>query len=198
MSHPEAELQPQPGRRERRRQETWQALRREALRLVGERGFEGVSIDEIAAAAGVAKRTFFNYFMSKEAVLLDPDPQEPAAWQSLLDACPDGQPPWLALRAALLAYTRAYETKLVAYKRMADASPALARSSRDTTHEFWLLVRNWVGRRVRSPFEADLLTACARTVLRTAMDRWRPEAGLRQFHRLIGDGFDRLAAGLVY
>lgn len=196
MSHPEP--QPEPGRRERRRRETWRALRREALRLVGERGFEAVSIDEIAAAAGVAKRTFFNYFTSKAAVLLDPDPQEPAAWQTLLDARPAGQPPWLALRSVLLAYTRAYEAKLVAYKRMADASPSLARSSRDTTHEFWLLVRDWVGQRVSSPFEADLLTACARTVLRTAMDRWRPETGLRQFHRLIRDGFDRLAAGLVH
>jgi AcrR family transcriptional regulator len=192
MSHP------QPGRRELRRRETSRALRREALRLVGERGFEAVSIDEIAAAAGVAKRTFFNYFTSKEAVLLDPDPQEPTAWQALLDARPTGQPTWLALRAVLLAYTRAYEPKLVAYKRMAEASPSLARSSRDTTHEFWLLVREWVGRRVTSPFEADLLTACARTVLRTAMDRWRPETGLRQFHRLIGDGFDRLATGLVH
>jgi hypothetical protein len=81
---------------------------------------------------------------------------------------------------------------------MADASPALARSSQDTSHEFWLAVRDWVGGRVGSPFEADLLTACARTVLRTSMQRWPPESGLRRFHRLIAEGFDRLGAGLVH
>ena len=56
---------------------TWQSLRIAALQLIGEHGFDVVSTEDIARVAGVAPRTFFNYFASKEAVMFDPDPEEP-------------------------------------------------------------------------------------------------------------------------
>jgi AcrR family transcriptional regulator len=58
------------GRRERRRLDTEQRILRAALRLFGERGFTATTVDEIVADADVAKGTFFNYFASKERLLL--------------------------------------------------------------------------------------------------------------------------------
>jgi AcrR family transcriptional regulator len=57
------------GLRERRRRQTSADIRGAAVRLVRERGFDKVTIDEICAEAGISVRTFFNYFPNKESAI---------------------------------------------------------------------------------------------------------------------------------
>lgn len=52
--------------REQRKRETSRALTDEARRLTTEHGFAGFTVEELCAAVGVSRRTFFNYFESKE------------------------------------------------------------------------------------------------------------------------------------
>jgi AcrR family transcriptional regulator len=59
------------GLRERKKQQTRRAIRETAMRLFLERGFEQVSVAEVARAADVSEQTVFNYFPTKEDLVYE-------------------------------------------------------------------------------------------------------------------------------
>jgi len=61
-------------RRELNRVHTWEALHSTASALVLARGLADVTVDEIADKANVSRRTFFNYFATKEDAVLGTQP----------------------------------------------------------------------------------------------------------------------------
>jgi AcrR family transcriptional regulator len=79
----------QPGRRERKKAATRQAIANTALRLFLERGYDAVGIREVAEAADVAVTTVFAHFSSKEALVFDRDQ---GLQDRLIDAVADREP----------------------------------------------------------------------------------------------------------
>jgi AcrR family transcriptional regulator len=92
----------EPGHRERKKLRTRQALIHAAMRLYREKGFERVTIAEIAREADVAPRTFFGYFETKEDVFLGPgDARLEHLARAIHDRDP-GEPILAAVRRELL------------------------------------------------------------------------------------------------
>ena len=89
------------GLRERKKAETRDALVSAALRLADERGLEHVTVEDIATAAGVSPRTFFNYFPSKEDAIVGSSPAFTASVVEALCGRPDDEPPLESLRHAV-------------------------------------------------------------------------------------------------
>ncbi|WP_197273314.1 TetR family transcriptional regulator [Brevundimonas sp. DS20] len=80
------------GLRARKRLETHARIQAEGLRLFIEKGFDGATLDEVAAAAGVSRRTLLNYFGSKEEIVFSLKAQIPEMIAQAVAARPCDEP----------------------------------------------------------------------------------------------------------
>ena len=187
---------PQPGLRERKKQQTHQALQAAAQRLVAERGFDHVSIGEIAAAANVSKRTFSNHFPSKEAAIVDPPPQMMARFAAELAARPYDEPLLDGVHAVQVASFTADFDDVATRVRLIRASPALQQRYAIAAAAFGNLVRGWVAARTGEPDTAlhpVLIAALCDTVTRVAITRWDPDTPISHLTDLITEIYTLLA-----
>ena len=104
------------------------AIMAAGLELFAERGFERTTVDQIAAAAGISRRTFFRYFADKEELFFAEDERLLQVVEDTLDGAPPGEPVLdLARRAtlALAAHSAADPERRLARERLIAATPAL-------------------------------------------------------------------------
>ena len=104
--------EPRASLRERKKLATRRSLRRVALDLVAQRGFAHVTVEDIAEAADVSPRTFFNYFPSKEAALFGADPDRAASLRERLVRTAPGAPALEALRIVITEDAQAVADEL--------------------------------------------------------------------------------------
>ncbi|MET7637998.1 TetR family transcriptional regulator [Streptomyces sp. NPDC005438] len=89
------------GLRERKKQQTRDALIRAAYELIATKGYEETTVDEISESVEISQRTFFRYFSSKEEVVFAlTDVVESRYLEAVRDR-PADEPPQQALLAAL-------------------------------------------------------------------------------------------------
>ena len=184
--------------RERKKLETWRAIRAAALRLIEDHGYEAVSVDDIATAANVSRSTLFNYFASKEAIVFDSDPQELQVWRSLMRDRPADEPLWSSLREVFLGYLSTFSDRVAVQKRLKAASPALAESTRDNSQPLAADLHAWVASRTPAGQEArsTLLVNVAAAVMSTAYMMWSPDDGFDRLLELARDNFVQTSNGL--
>jgi AcrR family transcriptional regulator len=196
--------------RERKKLATRRSLRRIALDLVAERGFTHVTVEDIAEAAEVSPRTFFNYFPSKEAALFGADPDRVAALCERLVHEAPGQPALEALRVVLVGEARALAEELdelggdpatwLRRMKAAHVDPHLRAAQAAHIAMLECAVAGALAERLDADPEQDpypgLLAGAAMGVLRAAVTFWASSGGAMAIDHLVDLACRALADGL--
>src|SRR3954465_3019104 len=88
----------------RRRSTTWDHISNVAIDLFAAHGFDEVSVDDVARAAGIARRTLFRYYPTKNAIPWGDFEAHLEHMRGLLRRVPTDAPTSVALRSTLLAF----------------------------------------------------------------------------------------------
>jgi AcrR family transcriptional regulator len=125
-------MRTEPGLRERKKQQTREVIAESAGRLFAERGFDAVTVAEVARAAGVSEGTVFNYFPTKEDLFYGGMEIFEAELVEAVRQRPAGESVLAAFRRFLVDRSASLATKQTAEvidraARLVGASPALQR-----------------------------------------------------------------------
>jgi AcrR family transcriptional regulator len=181
--------------RARRRRRTAEAIVTGALGLFEERGFERTTVDQIAEAAEISRRTFFRYFADKEEVFFAEDERLLDLIHDTLDAAPDGEPVLdLARRAtrALAEHSTADPERRLARERLIAATPALQARRLAKTLRWEQAIAARLVARGSSEQEALLVPKVALACFQAAYERWVGDPG-QDLPALVDESFAALA-----
>jgi AcrR family transcriptional regulator len=188
----------QPGRRERKKLATRQALQDVALRLVAERGLDRVTVEDISEAADVATRTFFNYFSSKEEALLGNLPEKVASVHRMVLDRPAGEPPLEAacqvLRAMTVTLTERREERLLR-QQVIERHPGLLARQLGMYASFERALAAAVAERLgglQDGLYPRVVAAVAVAAARSAVSTWMADQGRRPLAEILDAAFAQL------
>jgi TetR/AcrR family transcriptional regulator, regulator of mycofactocin system len=193
-----------PNRRERKKLETRAALEEAALRLFAEKGYEQTTVEEIAAAADVAVRTFFRYFSSKQHVLFgDVAHNRVTRMRAALDARPRGEEPIQSVSAVLDHFDiegAEEEEQILRRLHLMERQPSLRATYLLLTNDLRQVLVDFIAERTGlSPAEHPyplLLASAAASSWDIALRVWSGSGGRRPLGDLRRDAFAALAAGI--
>lgn len=182
--------------RERTRKAVHAEITDTALRLFTERGFDNTTVDQIAEAVGISRRSFFHYFGTKEDVVLGDLAALGEVVREALESRPADESAWEAIREAFQSLRGADyspEAELAVAKMYHDAPSLRARHLEK--HLRWQeLLAPDIERRLgiervghRADPRAKALIAAALACLDTAVDAWRESDGAADLVQLYDE-----------
>ena len=174
-------------------------LARGAFPQFCDQGFEKVTLDDLAAAAGVSRSTFLRYFGSKEEVVLFTFDPLGEAMVEALRARPEGEEDWAALRRALdpaVAHLTRGPAEGLVLLRLVGKTPALCARLREK-QAGWrprlvqaLIERS--GSRHPSSLVLHARVAAAMECLTAALEHWVADQGRQGLEGLVDEAFTAL------
>lgn len=193
-----------PGRRERKKQATRQALEEAALRLTLERGMEHVTVEDICAEVDVSSRTFFNYFPSKERAVVGNGPLDASDEAIRRIAEGDGKEGLLDdLRALLHQKADGFMRKradMVCRRKLVEQNPVLLPLMLENFDAYERAVCEAIAQRIGTDPDADrypqLVAGLIGTVMRVSFRRWTAGLGEKSLEAEVDRAFTTLTRGL--
>jgi AcrR family transcriptional regulator len=187
------------GLRERKKQKTRESIQRAALRLFAKQGYEETTIEQIAAAAEISPSTFFNYFPTKEDVVLF-DAYDPMAIRMFLER-PKDEPLNVVLRRVLEELAEVFQRDqdvIMARGRLFLEVPELRARMWEETERTLVIINQILAERTgRRPDDFELRVT-ARLVTAAMMEaalEWMRSKGRRDLVELSNRALDVVDSG---
>ncbi|MCA9536737.1 MAG: TetR family transcriptional regulator [Myxococcales bacterium] len=187
------------GLRERKKVQTREALVNAARDLFLERGFESVTVDEIAQVANVSRRTFFRYFPTKEAAAF-PNRELWLEQFHALTAQRAGEPAYQTVRRALLGMASAFMANrdvMISQHRIANAATSLVAYQRDVDR-VWADVIADALRSEHGGRESRLIAAAMMGVIRATLDEWFAQGALGDLLEMGTEALELVERGVLH
>jgi TetR/AcrR family transcriptional regulator, regulator of mycofactocin system len=185
----------------RRRSTTPHHITDVAIELFTARGFADVSVDDVAQAAGISRRTLFRYYASKNAILWGDFDTHLAHLRELLDGVDPRVPLRESLRAALLAFNTFDESETVRHRHRMRVilQTAELQAYSMTMYAGWReVIAGFVARRLDCKATDLLPQTVAWTMLGVALsayEHWLSDESA-PLPVALGNAFDVVGAGL--
>jgi mycofactocin system transcriptional regulator len=185
----------------RRRSTTPHHITDVALRLFADRGFENVSVDDVAQAAGIARRTVFRYYASKNAIPWGDFDGHLQRLRELLEQVDPEVPLGPALRAALLAFNTFDESETLRHRQRMRVilQTAELQAYSMTMYAGWReVIAAFVARRSGTKTTDLLPQTVAWMMLGVALsayEHWLDDESV-SLPQALGDAFDVVGSGL--
>ena len=187
------------GLRERKKQKTRESIQRTALRLFVKQGYAETTIEQIAAAAEISPSTFFNYFPTKEDVVLF-DAYDPIAIRMFLER-PKDEPLSVVIRRVLEELAEVFqrdEDLILARGRLFLEVPELRARMWEETERTLVIINQILAERTgRRPDDFELRVT-ARLVTAAIMEatlEWMRSNGRRDLVELSNRALDVVDSG---
>jgi AcrR family transcriptional regulator len=192
------------GLAERKRDAVRAHLTEVALDLLADRDFDSVTVDEIATAAGLSRRTFFRYFPSKEEVVLGFLDRVGDRLREQVIARPAHESPLEAVHAALRPQVTAYVVRAdrtLALVRLLQMSPSLRARELESRQRLRDKVADAIGQRLGLDHHTDmrprLLAGIALVPLDVAITMWLDSRSGESIHAILDGAIATLAGALT-
>jgi AcrR family transcriptional regulator len=194
--------EPPDSRRDRRKDRTRRMIQAEALRLFAGRGFTSTTIEDIAAAADVAPRTFFRYFPAKEEVVFWADYQPTLA--DFMAARPGDEPAVQALCHGIVDGLAGFydqdRERLLERIKLAFRTPALHPRLRQQQADWAAAMAALLAARLGTPqddLEVRAIAAAIAAALFVAIEEWQEHDGQEDLRTLIQRALGSVLPGSV-
>ncbi|WP_340373808.1 TetR family transcriptional regulator [Streptomyces sp. SS7] len=177
---------------ERKRQLVRSELAEAAVKLLADQGFEETTVDQIVAAVGMSRRTFSRYFDSKEDVIVHMLAEAGVRLCAELNARPADEPPAVALRRALSAFTSmsvGNPAKTLRVSRLILHTPALLARFLERQSQWQAEMTGILALRAGLDPDVDLRPAVAAgvalTAFQAALRRWVDSDGSESLDEVV-------------
>jgi AcrR family transcriptional regulator len=185
------------GLRERKRRETLQRISEVGLKLFLAKGYDATTLDEIAAEAGISRRTFFYYFKSKDEIILAYIAGFAEALKTEIKESTTSNSPLDTVRDAMVKLAGRYETpELLPISRfMRDSDARHVKRQNNMLFEqaiFEALCEVWPAKSRRNRLR--LVAMASIGAKRVAVDSWYEQNGKRSLPSYLREAFNDLRA----